>query len=337
MKIRQHPERPPRRTILLLIAFLGIMGLTCLLWSPGQCVRDGRHDLRANGIWMQHGWLGDDLWFQRNRRDKALFRDEQKIRELSALLTAHGVRYVFPHVCPCDPNGKIAPVDPVQTERFLNHFAAFRVIPWIGGVRGVQCSPDLSRWRTNFVSSVVDLLRNHPRFAGVHLNIEPMPTGDPDFLTLLDELRQAIPAGKIISVAAYPPPTRWHPFPDVHWDEPYFRQVARRVDQLVPMMYDTAVMLPKIYRHLMSTWTSEVLSWSGDTQVLLGVPVYDDAGAGYHFPHVENLENALSGIHAGLSKQKDIPKNYAGVAIYCEWEMDRQEWRCFRSQFERTP
>ena len=231
----------------------------------------------------------------------------------------------------------IAAVDPVQTERFLDHFGDFAVVPWIGGILGVQCAPESPRWRANFVSSVVDLLQSHPRLAGVHLNIEPMPSGNSEFLTLLDELRQAMSAGKMLSVAAYPPPTRWHPFPEVHWEQPYFREVARRADQLVPMMYDTGIKQRKLYRHLMSRWTSDILSWSGSTQVLLGVPVYDDAGAGYHVPHVENLENALSGIHAGLGKQRTLPLNYAGVAIYCEWEMDQQEWNYFRREFERAP
>jgi hypothetical protein len=29
------------------------------IWEPGERVIDGRHDLRSNGIWIQHGWLGD--------------------------------------------------------------------------------------------------------------------------------------------------------------------------------------------------------------------------------------------------------------------------------------
>jgi len=62
-------------------------------------IRDGRHDLRTNGIWIQHGWLGDDSWFQRNHRDKALFRSDQKVQELADLLGSHGVKYVFPHLC----------------------------------------------------------------------------------------------------------------------------------------------------------------------------------------------------------------------------------------------
>jgi len=336
LKIWQRQKRPLWRTILLLCAVPGVLCLAYLVWSPGKFSPEGRYDLRTNGIWLQHGWLGDDSWFQRNRKNKSLFRNDRKIQSLADLLGSHGVKYVFPHVCPASPNGEIAPVDPVQTERFLDHFGEFAVIPWVGGVLGVHCSPESPQWRTNFVSSVVDLLQSHPRFAGVQVNTEPMPTGNPDFLILLDELRQAMPAGKILSVAAYPPPTRWHPFPEGHWEESYFKQVAQRADQLAPMMYDTAIMLPKFYQHLMSGWTSEVLNWAGNTQVLLGIPVYDDAGVGYHFPHVENLQNALAGIHAGLSKYKTLPKNYAGIAIYCEWEMDLQEWNYLKEEFAGT-
>ncbi|MBW8038682.1 MAG: hypothetical protein FVQ85_01635 [Planctomycetes bacterium] len=337
MTVWQHLKRPPWRTILLLFAILCLLGIAYLAWSPGKRIRDGRHDLRSNGIWIQHGWLGDDLWFQRNQKDKTLFRNDQKIQELADLLISHGVKYVFPHVCPCNPSGKIAPIDPVQTERFLDHFGDFSVIPWIGGILDIHCSPKSKQWRINFISSVVDLLETHPRLASVQLNIEPMPTGNTDFLTLLDELRQALPDGKILSVAAYPPPTRWHPFPDVHWDESYFGKVAQRTEQIAPMMYDTSIKLPKLYQHLMSKWTSDVLNWSGDTQVLLGVPVYDDAGVGYHSPKVENLQNALLGIHAGLNKFRPLPKNYTGVSIYCEWEMDQQEWDYLKKEFEKIP
>jgi hypothetical protein len=337
LRIWQHLTYVPWRRILVLCTAIGIGWLAYLLWSPGKYVRNGKHDLRNNGIWIQHGWLGDDLWFRRYDKDMMQFRNDQKIKDLADLLVNHGIKYVFPHVCPCDPTGTISPIDHAQTERFLNHFQSFHVIPWIGGVLGRHCSPELPQWRINFISSIIELLQAHPRLAGVQLNIEPMPTGNTDFLTLLEELRQAMPAGKIISVAAYPPPTYLHPFPEIHWDEQYYRQVAHRVDQLVPMMYDTAISLQKLYRHLMAQWTNKVLMWSENAHILLGVPVYDDAGVGYHIPEVENLKNALLGIHAGLSKYKTLPNKYAGIAIYCGWEMDQTEWDYFNKEFERIP
>jgi hypothetical protein len=192
-----------------------------------------------------------------------------------------------------------------------------------------------ARWHSNFVHAAHTLLERHPRLAGVHLNIEPLPDGDQNFLKLLDEMRVALPVGKLISVAAYPPPTRWHPLPDVHWEEGYFREVASRCDHLAVMMYDAAQKIPKAYQRLMADWTAEVLDWSQGKSVLLGVPIYDDAGVGYHDPKVEYLRHALLGIHRGLSR-KPVPPHYQGVAVYCDWETSNPEWKYFREHFLRA-
>lgn len=317
--------------LLLAIAIAAVLAWHA--WSPERSVIDGRHDLRTNGIWLQHGWLGDDGWFLRNRRDRSRFRNVERIRELSVLLAGHGVRDVFVHLCPCTPDGRIAPADSLQTERFLDGFTGFRVLPWVGGVLGKHCFPESPEWRASFVSSVAELLEAHPRLAGIHLNIEPMPDGSEACLLLLDELRRAVSPGKIISVAASPPPMVFQPFSDVHWDEPYYREVARRSDQIVPMMYDTPVRSARLYRHIMRVWSMQVLDWSGSTPVLLGIPAYEDAGTGYHEAETENLGNAIAGIHAALETSPVLPENYAGVAIYCEWEMDVSEWATFRRVF----
>jgi hypothetical protein len=316
-----------------------LVPLSYALWSPGEVVKDGRHDRGSNGIWLQHGWLGDDGWFHRNAREdrKPHFRDQENIKRLAAKLREHRIRDVYPHLCPCSPNGEIAAIDHQQTGRFLEEFQGFRVLPWVGGVFGEHASPEDQRWRSNFVNSIAKLLERHPWFAGVHVNIEPMPSGNEAFLSLLEELKAALPEGKLLSVAAYPPPTRWHPFPDVHWDEAYFRAVARRTDQLAVMMYDTSLKYPKLYQRLMADWTEEVLNWSEGKAALLGVPTYDDADVEYHDPKVENLPSALLGIHAGLSRYETLPPHYQGVALYCEWETDEIEWTLFREQFLRRP
>src|SRR5688572_17396405 len=102
------------------------------------------------------------------------------------------------------------------------------------------------------------------------------------------------------------------------------------------MMYDTALRWPKFYQRLMADWTEEILQWSEGEPVLLGVPTYDDAHTEYHRPDVENLANALAGVHAGLERRA-VPANYQGVAIYCEWETDAKEWEFWRAHFRSIP
>lgn len=333
MTLWQTIKRPPWRTIVPGCGLLIFLWLAYALWTPGLDVRDGRHDRGSNGIWISHGWLGADQWFTEHRKTNEFirYRNPERIRELAGKLRSHHVTDVFPHLCPADSNGGLPPVDAQQVERFLDAFAGFRVIPWIGGPNG-QVRLDDARWRAKCTADVQALLAAHPRLAGVQVNVEPLRSGDADYLKFLEEIRRVLPPSKILSVAAYPPPTRWHQYPDVHWDESYFREVARRSDQLAVMTYDAGQQIPKPYQKLMADWTGEILAWSEGKEILLGVPTYDDAGVGYHDPKVETLRHALLGIHRGLLRQP-VPTSYRGVALYCEWEMDAAEWEYFREHF----
>jgi hypothetical protein len=329
-------RRPPWRTIVPAVLFVVVVGLGYIVWTPGAEVNNGRHDRRRNGIWLQHGWLGHDNWFIQNQKTDRLqhFRDPAEIEKLVALLRQHHITDLFPHLSPTHSLGQLPPVDDEQVTRFLDGLGPdFRVLPWTGGVLDDSARTNDPQWRATFVRSVRALLDRHPRLAGIHINVEPCPTGDKSFLMLLEELRASLPSGKLLSIAAYPPPTRWHPYDDIHWDKTYFRQVADRSDQIVVMMYDTGIHLGKLYENLMRQWTSECLDWSGGRPVLLGVPAYDDAGVGYHHPRVENVRHALRGIHAGLLRFDPLPSHYQGLAIYSEWEMDQAEWETWREKF----
>lgn len=310
------------------------------LWSPGLEIRDGRHDLGRNAMWLQHGWIGADSWFSDNDREwkKPLFRSDAKVRELAKLCAQNNIRDLYPHLCPTQSDGSIMAVDDAQLERFLRNLPNNRVLPWIGGPLDSDVTPDIDARKKRFIASAVALLKKHPRLAGVHLNVEPWPSGRADLLQFLEELKAALPPQKILSVAAYPPPSRLHPFPEIHWDEAYFKEVAQRCDQMVVMMYDTSLRDPKMFQWLYSQWTKGVLRWTNGqkTEILFGLATYDDADSGYHHPRVENLDTSLRGLHRGLSSLKPLPPNYAGAAIYSEWETDAAEWKTWRQGFMRS-
>ncbi len=334
----KKPQHALTASLLRIGALFGIFLVAYAIWEPGSSVRDGRNDLGRNGMWLAHGWLGGDEWFRSYTKDVAAYRSESALHALATQCKEQHITDLFPHLCPCEPDGSLPQIDAAQTERFLDAVGSnTRTFPWIGGPGPDQARYREPAWRSKFCESAQSLLVAHPRLTGVQLNIEPMPSGDPDFLTLLDELRAALPAGKLLSIAAYPPPTRWHPHPDVHWDESFFREIAKRSDQLAVMMYDTALQHPKLYRKLMADWTEEILRWAGEKPVLLGVPTYADAGVGYHDPKTENLANALSGIHSGLQRFPSLPRNYQGIAIYCHWETNSDAWKTWRDDFLRAP
>jgi hypothetical protein len=319
------------RGILILIAVLGAANL---IWNPGSSVIDGQHNLGRNGIWLGHGWLGSDAWFQENARDKNQFRSRGAILKLKQELDAHGMRDVFPHLTPTDMDGSIPKVDEVQTKLFLELLPNKRVMPWLGGVTGKTVFLDSLAWCKTFISSVKSLLENHPKFAGVHLDFEPVRNHHEGFLELLNELRAAIGNHKLISVAT-PKPNIIPGFaPDWFWDQTMFLEVSKYADQIVPMLYETSISLEKPYVFLMKTWTLEVLNWSNGKEVLLGVPVWDEPSISHH-PNIENLENALRGIHAAL--EPEMPKNYAGIALYAHFTLDDSSWKILETEFTRKP
>ena len=90
------------RGLLVLIVFLSA---EYLLWNPGLSLTDGRHDLGRNGIWLGHGWLGDDTWFNENARDTTKFRTRAAILELKQELDSHGFRDLFLHLSLTASNG----------------------------------------------------------------------------------------------------------------------------------------------------------------------------------------------------------------------------------------
>jgi hypothetical protein len=327
-------KQPPWRVVVPGIFLVLLVPTSYLIWQPGRTIRDGRHDLGHNGLWLAHGWMGANEWFIKHGKTNQFeqYRSTNGIHRLAERVRKHRITEVFPHLCPAEMDGNLPAVDDEQTERFLDAMEGVRVLPWIGGPNNGSVFAKDDRWRAKFTSSIRHLLTRHPRLAGVHLNVEPMPSGSKDFLKLLEDIRQNLPEGKLLSVAAYPPPTRWQPVEDVHWNESYFREVAKRCDQIVVMMYDTAIRLPKFYQRLMADWTVEVLAWSEGKEILLGLPAYSDVDVDYHHPRVENLQNALRGVHRGLSR-KPLPSHYRGVALYADWEIDESEWQLLREQF----
>jgi len=302
-----------RITAALAVIF-GIPAVGYLLWRPGSS--GPLPEFRNNAVWIGHGWLGDDGWFGRNKRGKDAFRNRKSIAALFEKLAANRITTVYPHLCPAQFDGRIAPYDGAQTERLLDAADrhGMKVVPWTGGILYESARPGDRKWKKNFIASMEELFKKHPRIAGIQINIEPMPDGNAEFLQFLDEVRTA--AGKrILSVAAYPPPTKWHRYPNVHWSADYLGQVAERCDQMAVMMYDTAIPLGKFYTALMTDWTKVLADVvpPKNCELILGVPAYDDAGVGYHYPSAENITSALRGIAAAGRSGK-----LSGIALYCE-------------------
>ncbi|MFN7955339.1 MAG: glycosyl hydrolase family 18 protein [bacterium] len=285
------------------------------------------YDRRDNAMWLSRHWLHEPV-------------SDDELDVLVARLASHGIATVYPFLGPMDERGWPGWRDRGVIRRFRHQQARdfrqrlrdrapnVRVVPWTGGIyREDVVLADRARI-AGFLEQA-RWLTTDGGFDGIHLNVEPLHDDDPEFLAFLAELREELPAGRLLSVAAYPPTTLLHPYKRVHWSRGYLDRVCRVADDLAVMTYDTALRWPTIYVRLMALWTRELATLpavrASECELRLGVPTYEDV-APWHDPRTETVTTALVGIRSGLARLASAPTAVRGIAIYADWTTDADEW-----------
>jgi hypothetical protein len=282
------------------------------------------HD--RNATWLEHRWLERP-------------HSEREMEGLLRGLKERGIQYAFPHIIPFDASGRLPPHDRAQVRAFLETARRvnpeLRILPWVGGLRlghrrTLAGAIDLSNMaqRQAMVAECRSLIDEG--FDGVHVNIEPVASGDVEFVALLRALKTAVGPDRLLSVSATRPGPVSLPFAsNFLWTPGYYARVGSVADQIVVMAYDTALPTPALYRRYVAyaarTATRSVPAHASRARVLLGVPTYDDASF-MHRRGVETAENALLGIVAGLRGVGE-GGTFEGVALYAEWTTSDVEWQ----------
>ena len=107
-----------------------------------------------------------------------------------------------------------------------------------------------------------------------------------------------------------------------------YTNVAKYADQIVAMAYDTGIKKTWLYKWLVKEQTIWLTHLLNGKEVFIAIPAYD-AATGDFDPTIENVQNGLEGIIAGLNNIRSDEKNFAGVAIYPYWKIDDNEWQTY--------
>lgn len=308
-----------------------------VLWDPYPREPSSAFNRGRNAVWLRHSWLAES-------------HSDAEVAALLGNLSDLGVSTVFPHLAPFSPDGTLPAYSADEADRFVRTARAstspLRVLPWVGGVlrghRGTgPGTVDLrdAEARRGIARELRRLVARHG-FDGVHLDVEPIPSGSPEFLTLLHEVRAELPPEAALSVAAMRPSTfgRLNVSPHHAWDPSYYAAVAPFVDEMAVMTYDTGIPLRKWYvRHLADATRSIAASIHGSNpscRLLMGVPTHTRRRK----TQVENLLSALRGVRRGLEELDPGTREvFDGVALYAEWTTDAEEWSAFRTEWLREP
>lgn len=287
---------------------------------------------RQNGAWISVDWVSTPV------KDSA-------VRALAENASKRKIQYLFAYTTYVKPDGTFNPTFDHAPD-FVSQFRRFNqeglVFAWIGiplrndhsiGVKGWVDLADPAT-RQKIVTFVGELMARAD-FDGVHLNVETVRNNDPAFLHLLDDVRTAIGSKRKISVAA----SHWMPsalnvlpvLRDFRWTDVYYRQVAKRVDQIVTMTYDSYSPLPAIYRLWVREQVRGISASLSDSPVelLVGISVSKEETLSHH-PQVENLQNGLVGVCADLLNRSVID----GMAIYADWDFSQSDDKIWNEQIK---
>lgn len=331
-KIAPRRKRPRlRRLLRMLLLFIG--ALFVLLTAEEIIFRSQdspAHSTGRNAIWIRHSWIDND-------------HTDRDYRKLVDRLHRLGITDVYFHAGPLNSEGTVEQAKFSGSAKLMRQIKKLdphiRMQPWLGQVAEFGGGGPLKLQSPTIRAEIV---RTGRRFLdlgadGIHLDIEPIYSGDRNFLQLLRELHKLTKShDAILSVAASKP----EEFPGLerlvglvarntgYWTRDYFLDVTRQVDQVAIMSYDTGILLPGIYARTVA-WDAKWAISNGVSDLYIGVPTYE-AGGNAHFTWVENLNVALKGLRLGVSAIDKKDRKKVGAAIFADWTTSASEEQTFQ-------
>lgn len=294
-------------------------------------LQDGTLSRGKDAIWLGHAWVDG------RKKDADLTAFAERIK-------GTGIRDLYVHAGPLEHDGTLPP-DRYPRAKWLidgvhRTMPGIRVQAWLGDTLATEGPDGLRLDKAESRAAVVASARQilDAGFDGVHFDLEPLLSDDRDHLSLLDELRKLTrERGAQLSVAAH----QIDPLPALHsvngaisgsekwWSQEFFGQVARRVDQIAVMSYDTWMPLEGMYGGYVAQQTSLALEVTPeDTDLLMGLPFFHEDDWGHH-ESAETVEAAVRGTRLGLGRT-DRDRERFGVALYVDFAAEEGDWQAYR-------
>ncbi|MFE9924706.1 hypothetical protein ACFYQA_24910 [Streptomyces sp. NPDC005774] len=299
---------------------------------------DGTYTRGRDAIWLGHAWV--------DGRKK-----DADVTALARQLDGTGIRDLYVHSGPLEHDGSL-PKSAYPRARWLiesvhREIPGVRVQAWLGDILAPEHPEALHLERAESRAAILRSTREilDTGYDGVHFDLEPLHSGDGDYLTLLDALHEETGSrGVPLSVAAH----QIDPLPGFHsfwgavtghpkwWSQEFFGQVARRVDQIAVMSYDTMQPLEGTYGGYVAQQTALALEATPlGTDLLMGLPFFKENRFG-HWAHAETVPAAVRGVRLGLSRA-DADRPDFGVALYVDFAATEEDWAAYRKDWVDTP
>jgi len=324
---------------LVLLLLVPLLAAEAALWvNHTGDFADGTRTRDRDALWLGHAWVDGR---KKDGDAEALVR---RLRET-------GIRDLYVHSGPLEHDGTLPESAYPRARWFIGtvhrELPGVRVQAWLGDIVAPEHPEGMHLGRARTRSAVVASTRQilDAGYDGVHFDLEPVHSGDRDFLALLDDLHRLTAARDVpLSVAAH----QIDPLPGFHavwgtltghpkwWSQQFFGQVARRVDQIAVMSYDTRQPLQSTYGGYVAQQTSLALEATPPgTDLLMGLPAFYESDFS-HWGHAETVPAAVRGVRLGLSRT-DPDRAAFGVALYVDFTATEADWTAYQEGWADRP
>lgn len=267
------------------------------LRGPGLDVRDGRNDRGKNGVAIGPEWITGDA------TPSAL-----AVGEFARATREHHIAELAIALPPPNAEGALTGIDSARIDALL--YECYQARGW-GRISLAGSAYDDPRWRRFFITDLRRLLDRLPRLRGVMLDLADVNDVSPALLTLLDELRPVLATdSRPLAIVAHA------------WEAPYFREVARRADQLVIPLEISASPFSRFAGNAAVKRIREAFAACEGKPVLLSIPAD------------RRLQRGLATIHFAFGKT-GAPEQFAGVFLQTSTAPDPTMWADLRTHFLR--
>lgn len=311
--------------LLVLLVLLGaVLGISGGLTVDAMGTPDQRaHSRGADAVWLGHAWVDGR-------------KTDADVTALVRRLRGGGVRDLYVHTGPLGFDGSLDRGLYPRADWLITalHRAVpgIRVQAWLGQVidgegPGLNMAATDDRMQQSFGQAL------DAGFDGIHLDLEPLHSGDQAFLRILNRAHLlTTERHRVLSVSV--PQT--DPLPGLHllgaalvnhpkwWSTGYLSEVADRVDQVAVMAYDSGMPTRTLFTGYMEQQTRLALgAVPPSVDLLIGLPAYYEDSMNHH-GSAETVPAAIRGVRLA-----DTGRMKFGVALYVDFAATPADWAAY--------
>jgi hypothetical protein len=283
----------------------------------------------GDGLWLGHAWVD-------GRETSA------DLSTLVARVKQDGIRDLFVHDGPLSANGSLDPRLSPRARWLVTTLhklvPGVRVQAWLGDLVGPgNLNLDSPATRSRILGSVGQALADG--FDGIHFDMEPVASGDQGYLDLLASAHQLTQARhKVLSLAA----EQVEPLSGLrvpagviagqshYWAASYLSAIARNVDEVALMTYNTAMPFSAAYSGFVRLETGIALrAMPPGVHLLIGLPAYPTALPAH--TGAETVAGGIRGVRLALGSSSR-PRNI-GVSMYADFTATQADWTAYAADW----